>query len=249
LILCVGIGNTNIRCAVGVKANYRHAVLETEKINSAEDFVLFLEEEFRIDNWDLLKGGIVSSVVPQKTPLITEAVRTKIQLQRTYAAKCNFIISEYNGNLGEDRAVCCAAALAKYKLPVTVIDLGTATTINVINTDHTFAGGVIMVGVQTGLTALEQNTAQLPLADDLSDIGVICCDTRKSLISGAVLGTVYAIEGYIKQIQALLTVKPTVIITGGNAPLIIPHCGFDFSYEPMLLIDGLFELYNEGDFV
>lgn len=246
--MAVSIGNTNTRCAVGAKGNYRQAVLQTEGINQPEDFICFLEEQFQPGIWGLLQGGIISSVVPQKTSFITEAVRQKndrIGLRRTDAAKCNFDISGYKSVFGEDRAVCCAAALAKYKPPVIVLDFGTATTVNVINADNIFVGGAIMVGINTGLAALNRRTAQLPEVHDYLNVDILCDDTQKSLVSGAVLGAAYAVEGYVKHIREILKCTPTVIITGGSASLIAPYLGFDFLHESMLLIDGLFELYND----
>jgi type III pantothenate kinase len=249
VILCVGIGNTNIRCAVGSKESYRQAILKTDKLLAPNDFINFLEKQFQSDIWELFQGSIISSVVPQKTAIITDAIQQKnsgILIRRVDAAKCGIDISGYNSRLGEDRAVCCAAGIAKYKSPTVVVDFGTATTVNVINADNIFVGGAVMVGVQTGLSALNRRTTQLPEVNDDLAFDVICDDTKKSLMSGAVMGTAYAVEGYIKYVQTSLKCTPTVIITGGNAPLIIKHCRFDFIYEPMLLIDGLFELYNQN---
>jgi type III pantothenate kinase len=76
------------------------------------------------------------------------------------------------------------------------------------------------------------------------DFDIIGDSTEKSLISGAVMGAAYAIEGYVNHIETVLKCAPTVIVTGGAAPFIIKRCRFDFIYEPTLLLDGLFELYN-----
>ena len=247
MILCVSIGNTNVRCAVGSKESYREAVLKTDKLLSPDVFLKFLNGQFQSGFTDLLQGGIISSVVPQKTSIITDALHHQageILLKPVETSSCGIDISSYKGKLGEDRAVCCAAAMAKYEPPAIVIDFGTATTINVINADKAFTGGVIMVGMQTGLDALSRQTAQLPEVCGDFELDVICDDTEKSLMSGAVIGTAFAVEGFIKYIKTKLKCAPKVIITGGNAPLILKHCNFRFIYEPTLLIDGLFELYG-----
>lgn len=248
MILGIGIGNTNIRCAIGTKGDYRQVFLSTEKIFRAEDFICFLEEHFQADIWRFLQGGIISTVVPSKLPIIKAAVNQKnkeLPLQMIDISKCNIDFSGYKGNLGEDRAVCCEAAVAKYKPPVVMVDLGTATTINVINAERVFLGGAILTGVQTGLTALTRRTAQLPKVGEYQGAEVISDDTQKSLISGAVIGTAYALEGYINQIRAELESELTVVLTGGNAPIVMPYCSFGFAYEPALLIDGLFTLYHK----
>jgi type III pantothenate kinase len=188
--------------------------------------------------------------VPLVTPVIEDVIRQKTGKlpMRVDAANCGMDISGYEDRLGEDRVVCCAGAMAKYSPPFIVADLGTATTINVVSEDRTFLGGAIFTGIQTGLKALFKSTAQLPHADDFSDVILVGCDTRKGLVSGAVIGTACAIDGYAARIGEKVQISRNavfkVIITGGNALLAAPYLTIDFIYEPTLLIEGLFEVYK-----
>lgn len=246
MILSVSIGNTNIRCAVGTKENNRRVDLPTNIICRAEEFIGALEEHFNADVWQVVQGSIVASVVTDKTPIISEAIRQKTNKlpQRIDISKLNIDVSGYKSNLGEDRAVCCAAALSEYAPPIIVVDLGTATTVNFIDAMGVFIGGAIFIGVQTGLSALCEHTSLLPQVSDCTNVTTIGNDTQGGLISGAVIGTANMIEGYINRIGMDLGGTPTVIVTGGNAPAILPHCRFDFVHKPTLLIDELFLQYK-----
>lgn len=247
MILCVSIGNTNIRCAVGSIESYIQAVKVVDKICYAKEFIHFVETNYGADIWKKLHGCVISSVVPQKNKIITEAIsekNSKLPIRYTDFRKSEIDFSLYKSQLGEDRAVCCTAAVAKHGTPVIVIDLGTATTINVVNRDKIFLGGAILTGIQTGLTSLINLTAQLPLVDNFMDAKLIGCDTQECLVSGAVIGMVCMIEGYVCRIKKELDNEPTIVITGGNAPIITPFCSFNFVYEPSLLLEGIF-LFNE----
>jgi type III pantothenate kinase len=227
----------------------------TDELCCAEKFIGFLDEHCEaeeVDIWGDLQSCIISSVVPQKNMIITKALRrwskdVPIRSVRE-SDKGRVDFSQYNGTLGEDRVVCCEAAAAAVKsgTPAIIIDLGTATTINVVDIKDgrcVFRGGAILTGVQTGLTALTKQTAQLPPISNFTNVPLIGGDTHGCLVSGAVFGTICMIEGYIKRIKKELEINPTVIITGGNAHKIIPHCHFPFTHDPSLLLEGLFLLH------
>lgn len=249
MILSVSIGNTNTRCAVGTKEHNQRIDLSTKSICRTEDFIESLEKQFNSDIWEIVRGSIVASVVTDKTPIITDAILRKTNKlpQRIDMSKLNVDVSGYKSNLGEDRAVCCAAALSEYTPPIIVVDLGTATTVNCINANGVFIGGAIFIGVQTGLSALCEHTSLLQRVSDYTDVATIGNDTQSGLISGAIIGTANMIEGYINRIGTDLGGSPTVIVTGGNAPMILPHCNFDFIHKPTLLIDELFSQYKGSE--
>ena len=229
MILCVGLGNTHTIFAYGQKDSYKHFSIRTSE----------LDENFHIN--ENITGGIISSVVPEKTQIIKKIIPA---IRQVDISKSDIDFTKYKSKIGEDRAVCCIAALAKYKPPFVVIDFGTAITVNVIDKNNCFIGGAILAGVQTGIIALNQYTAQLPFVSCDLDVNVICDNTLSSILSGAVMGNVFAVEGYIRYIESMLKEKPNIIVTGGDAEIIVSHCNFEFTYEPLLLIEGLFELYS-----
>ncbi len=220
--------------------------MPTKTINCPIDFINLLEVQLHSKIWSQLEGSIISSVVPVKTSFISEALfqKTGKTPELIDESNCNINISEYKSKLGIDRVVCCASALSKYTPPILLIDLGTATTINFINSDGVFLGGAIHPGIQMCLSSLSEHTALLPQINCISKFNIIGKDTYENLISGAVIGTAGIIEGYLNRLELKLDSKPTVVITGGNAPYILEHCCFTFNYEPTLLIDGLFTLYK-----
>ncbi|MCL2084127.1 MAG: type III pantothenate kinase [Oscillospiraceae bacterium] len=253
-VLAVGIGNTNIRAAVGGIPGTAERALPSAALTRAEDFISFAENAFGAGVWETLDGSVVCSVVPGKTPAVTDALeamtgRAPLRADARAAARVSGLdISGYGGVLGEDRAVCCAAAMTKYGPPFVVVDFGTATTVNLVGAGGVFMGGAILAGVQTGLDALAGRTALLP---DIRAGGSSCArpigrDTGGCLLSGALIGAACAVEGYIRRAAAAagLSGMPAVAVTGGHAPAVLPFCEFEYRHEPGLLTDGLLIIYR-----
>jgi type III pantothenate kinase len=248
MILAVNIGNTNIRVAVGCDSVISQTVFYTSDDLNSAFFCAEAEKGLGAGIWNQIAGSIVASVVPKNVETVVKTLEEKTgkPVKRINPQACGALnTAKYNGLLGDDRVVCCAMALEKFAPPFIVIDCGTATTVNVVNDQGEFLGGAILAGLQTGLYALTGNTAQLPYVECTGgqDISVIGSNTKECMLSGAVLGLAGAIEGFVRR----LNVK-NVIITGGHAPIILPHLNFAFAHEPSLLLDGLFYLYKESEF-
>jgi len=250
LILAVNIGNTNVRVAVGKDRPERDAVAFWEEIPGPEGFLCFLEEKFGAGLWNELEGCIISSVVPEQTPVVANALEAKLGRppKRVDLQNCPQLNpSGYNDTPGEDRIVCCVGALREHKPPLILIDFGTATTINVIDEGGRFLGGAILAGLHISLEALAGRTAQLPQIGELAaSIPLIGAGTRECMVSGVVLGEAFAAAGYVQRIQKKFGRELPVIVTGGHAPVILPHCEFKHTHVPNLLLSGLFALYNNN---
>lgn len=146
--------------------------------------------------------------------------------------------------VGKDRLVDAAYAAAKFPLPVITVDLGTATTFNVVDEDRVFRGGVICPGLSTGLRALGERCAQLPqvrLGSPKSAIGV---NTESCMLSGSVLGTAVLLDGITQRIEEELGRPATLVVTGGLAKYVTPLCRHPLTYDPELLMKGLALLYQ-----
>jgi len=251
MILAVNIGNTNIRAALGHLDGTSCKIISQTVFYAHEGCIIDQIEAGLGLIWDQVEGSIIATVVPAHTDMIMSALEHKIgkPVKRIDINKCGHLhTDQYEGLLGEDRAVCCAQALQKYSPPFIVIDYGTATTINIVNGDGEFLGGAILTGLQTGLDALTHNTAQLPQISQMAakkiEIPLIGKNTIQNLYSGAVIGLACATEGFLCRIEKELGVKMPVIITGGHGPVILPHCRFDYIHEPSLLLEGLLALYK-----
>ena len=241
--LVISIGNTNIRAAISGEPE---CGMRSDAVKSAEDFSRFLENAFGAEVLRAVDGSAVCSVVPGKTDAVMASVAFVTGKAPIRAGTP--IKSRYGPGLGEDRAVCCAAALRRFKPPLVVVDMGTATTVNFVGADGVFEGGAIMAGVQTGLDALGSYTSLLPRENaDGADgsfanrVPLIGRGTRECLLSGSLIGTALAVEGYVRRIGESVGRAPKVIVTGGHARAVLPYCGFEHEHLPGLLMDGLVE--------
>ena len=138
------------------------------------------------------------------------------------------------------------AALHKHKPPLILIDMGTATTVSVLDEKGGFLGGAIMAGVNLSLNALNSGTSQLPKIDLHNPGKVIGRNTDECMKSGAVYGTACMIDGMIDRVEKELGRKTTVIGTGGLAPVIMRHCTHEILLEDDLLLLGLGVIYQKN---
>ena len=124
------------------------------------------------------------------------------------------------------------------------MDLGTATTFNVIKEGAVFLGGVICPGMETGLRALSGHTAQLPMLE-LEDPGhVVGKDTAECMRSGAVYGAAALVDGIVRSIEEELGSPVSLVITGGGARYIDHLVRHAHDYDPDMILKGLAYLYT-----
>ena len=146
--------------------------------------------------------------------------------------------------VGKDRIVDAAYAAANFPLPVITVDLGTATTFNVVDENRVFRGGVICPGLSTGLRALGERCAQLPQVHLSSPKNAIGTNTESCMLSGSVLGTAVLLDGITARIEEELGRPATLVVTGGLAKYVTPLCRHPLTYDPELLLKGLALLYQ-----
>ena len=126
--------------------------------------------------------------------------------------------------LGSDIVVGCVAAIAKYPKPLIVIDMGTATTIVVVDKNSVYRGGVIIPGVAVAMESLTKNAAQLQSISLDAPKKAIGTNTADCMRSGLVFGNAAMIDGMIDRMSEEIEGTPTVIATGGLSKHIIPYC-------------------------
>ena len=131
-------------------------------------------------------------------------------------------------------------------MPCVVIDMGTASTISVLDKNGAFLGGVISAGVRLTLKALTENTALLSSIPIEAPKSVIGSNTTESMQSGLVFGTAAMIDGLLEKITAELGENPTVVATGGLSKEIIAHCKNNIIYNENLLLEGLRAIYEKN---
>ena len=139
-----------------------------------------------------VKSAVVASVVPAVTPLLGLTLSRTCNLETLVVSsdvKLNVTLGmDSKCTLGMDRMVNAMAAREYYKLPALVIDLGTASTFDFINSEGCFEGGAIAPGMQMGLDALAARTAKLPALKIKWPESVVGTNTEKAMLSGSVPG-------------------------------------------------------------
>lgn len=252
MILALDVGNTNI--VVGCIENeniFLECRLSTDLTKTVAEYAVILKNLLDVYDVDIsqINGSIISSVVPQITNNLSEAVFTvtgykpiEVNVGMSHGLKFDVEHAE----VGNDLIVVAVAALDKFKSPLIIFDMGTATTITVIDKEGIFKGVSILPGVVTAMNALFNNASQLTAVKIEAPKKVIGQNTIECMQSGAVFGNASMVDGMIERIEEELGYKTTVLATGGLAGIIIKHCKRDIIYDDSMLLKGLWILYEKN---
>jgi type III pantothenate kinase len=253
MILVVDIGNTNIvvGCIEGQKTYFIER-MATDKRRTELEYAISLKNvlelyDIRVEDLD---GGIISSVVPSLTKCVQCAaeklLRRKVKVVGPGLKNGLKIKTDNPAQLGSDQVVNAVAALAEYAPPLLIIDMGTATTVSVINREGSYIGCLIMPGLKIALESLVNSTAQLTQVSLETPKRLIGSNTIDCMKSGALYGHAAAIDGLINRIEEELGEKCTVVATGGLSSLVVPLCKRQMILEDDLLLKGLQIIYNKN---
>ena len=231
MILAIDMGNTNIviGCIDDEKIHFVER-LSTDHSKTELEYAISFKHVLELNQIDVkqIEGVIISSVVPPLLNTIKKAVQkvvNKIPKVVGPGIKTGLNIKTDNpAQVGSDMIVCAVAGLKEYGAPLIFVDMGTATTISVIDANKNYIGGVILPGVKISLNALVSNTAQLPRISMEAPKKVIGTNTIDCMKSGVILGNASCIDGMIERMEEELGMEATVLATGGIAPSIVPHC-------------------------
>lgn len=253
MILAIDIGNTNI--VIGCIKNNK--ILFTERLSTDHtktvlEYAISFKNVLEMYNLSTsqIDGSIISSVVPPVTNLIrtsVEKITGKSVMTVGPGVKNGLnILMDNPAQVGSDLIVNAVAAIHEHKPPLIIIDMGTATTISVVDKNQNYIGGMIIPGIGISLDALTSRTSQLPrisLDPPKKTIGKNTIDCMKS---GIVNGNASCIDGIVDRIEKDLGEKATVIATGGLAKSIIPHCVKHILIDDELLLKGLWLIYQKN---
>lgn len=253
MILTVDIGNSNIVLGgVEDESIVFEARLRTEATKTSDQYCVELKSILDIYNIDIqsIEGGIIASVVPQLLNSFQTAIKKltgKNSLVVGPGLKTGLnILLENPGQTGADLVVADVAALREHKPPLIVIDMGTATTMSVLDKNGAHIGGCIIPGVKISMDALTDRTALLPGLQLDQPKRAIGRNTVDAMRSGIMMGTACMLDGMIERMEQELGSKTTVIATGGIAKFIVPMCRREIIYDKNLLIKGLAALYRDN---
>ena len=253
MILTIDIGNSNIVLG-GVKDDQIvfEARLRTEVTKTSDQYCVDLKilmEVYGVDSKDI-EGTIIASVVPQVLNSMRTAIQKltgKVPLVVGPGLKTGLnILLENPGQTGADLVVADVAALREHKPPLIVIDMGTATTMSVLDKNGAHIGGCIIPGVKISMDALTDRTALLPGLQLDQPKRAIGRNTIDAMRSGIMLGAACMLDGMVERMEAELGCKTTVVVTGGIAKFIVPMCKTPMIYDKDLIIKGLAALYRDN---
>ena len=253
MILAVDIGNTNI--VLGAIEGEQILFLErmaTDRSATETEYLVRIRSVllFRGIRPEELEGAVLCSVVPIVTMNVRPAVEQLTGKRAVLVGpgiKTGLRINIDNpGTLGADRVADAVAAVHHYPVPLITIDMGTATTVGVVDENKTFIGGMIVPGVMVSLNALAGGTAQLPHISLDPPKHAIGRNTVECMQNGIIYHNAAGVDGMIERIEQQLGKKCTVVMTGGLSAVIAPHCKHELILDPELLLKGLVILYHKN---
>ena len=253
MILVVDIGNSNVVIG-GVEGEkiLFEARLRTDATKTSDEYTIDLKNILDIYNVsrEEIEGSIIASVVPQvlntfQTALMKLTGKKSLVVGPGLKTGLNIKV-ENPSQTGADLVVGSVAALREHKAPLIVIDMGTATTMVVLDKNGALIGGSISPGVKISLDALTGGTALLPGLQLDQPKRAIGRNTTDCMRSGIMLGTACMLDGMIQRMEEELGYKTKVIVTGGIAKFVVPMCRREMIYDKDLLVKGLAALYREN---
>ena len=253
MILTVDVGNSNIVLG-GVEGDEIRfeARLRTDATKTSDEYCIDLKmilDVYGVARSDI-EGSIIASVVPQvlnsmQTAILKLTGKSALVVGPGLKTGLNIQI-ENPAQTGADLVVGCVAALREHQAPMIIIDMGTATTMIVVDKKSAMIGGCIMPGVKISMDALTDRTALLPGLQLDQPKKAIGRNTIDCMRSGIMMGAACMIDGMIERMEAELGYETTVIATGGIAKFVIPMCKKEMIYDKDLLVKGLAALYREN---
>ena len=253
MILAVDIGNSNIVIG-GVEGEsiVFESRIRTDATKTSDEYCVDLKILLDVQGIAVqsIEGAIIASVVPQVLNSIHTAIlkltgKTSLVVGPGLKTGLNIKI-ENPAQTGADLVVGCVAALREHKPPMIVVDMGTATTVVVLDETGALIGGSISPGVKISMDALTERTALLPGLQLDQPKRAIGKNTIDCMRSGIMLGTACMLDGLIARMEAELGYKTTVVATGGIAKFVLPMCQTPVIYDKDLIIKGLAALYRDN---
>lgn len=225
--------------------------LSTGKKSARDQCAVTLLDIFRLYHADMsaVTGAIVSSVVPSVTSAICGAVEMltgKTPMVMGPGVKTGLNIkSDLHTQMGSDIVAYSVGAVSKYQTPLIVIEMGTAITMSVLS-GNVYEGCVIMPGVRVALEALSERAAALPHISIQAPPSILGHNTIDAMRSGAVYGNASMVDGMIERLEAVSEPVASVIGTGAAGLDILKYCKRKILYDPDLLLDGLYLIYQKN---
>lgn len=254
MLLAIDIGNSNVVIGCLDENNNTTALFRmvTDLKKTEDEYASGMKTILEYSGVDCagFEGAIICSVVPPLTEIFRIAVEKiigcKALVVGTGVKTGLNVMIENPASLGSDIVAASVAAMVEYPQPVIVIDMGTATTITVVDKGNRYIGGVIFPGVALSMNALSSGTSLLQKVPIEAPKKCINSTTTECMQSGAVYGNAAMLDGVIERFEQELGCKASKVATGGIAAKIVPHCKHDIVYDENLLLRGLGIIYKKN---
>lgn len=254
MLLAIDAGNTNLVFALvkngEIRARWRIA---TDPRRTADQYAVWLHQLLELEGYEKadVDAVIIGTVVPRALHNLEVLATKYFRVEPLIAGqgKASWPIRldvDEPHNVGADRALNAIAAHSKHKGDLIVIDFGTATTFDFVDSSGAYRGGIIAPGINLSIDALVSAAAKLPRVaiEAPEDDSVIGRTTESQMIIGIYWGYVAMIEGLVQRLKSEIGKPVTVVATGGLATLFDKHTKAFDAIEPDLTIQGLSLLYQ-----
>ena len=255
MILAINSGNTHttVGCvdqACRVASLFR---IPTDRCETEFGYAVRIREILGLQGIELscLEGAIVSCVVPPVTETLVRAVKLLIGTPALVVGagiKTGLQIAINDpGTVASDLVAAAVAAKEEYPLPCVVVDMGTATTLTVVDRGGRYVGGAILPGAELSLEALAKEAALLPHIEISAPRRAIGTNTVDCMKAGIVYGAAGSVDGLIDRIAKELGEEPaSIVATGGVSEVIAPHCRHSMIMDDTLLLRGLRLIWDKN---
>lgn len=247
MLLIVDIGNTNITLGIYDNNRYINEIrLATDKDLTGFEYETLLKSLLKDYN---IEGCVIGSVVEELNTKFKRAVDNAFNIHSVFVT-CDVnlniqIKTDKPKEVGADRIANVVAVAEKYDTDVIVIDFGTATSFDIINSKKEFLGGVIAPGINTQVKCLKSATSKLPKIDITISPKAIGSNTTEAILSGVIRGSACMVDGLVAQCEKELGNKATIVATGGYCGLIANYMTRPFDVvNPLLTLEGLKKIYE-----
>jgi len=253
MVLAIDIGNTNI--VIGIFENDAFSFKERISTDTSKtDLEYVVEFQALLNLYDIDKkkidGAVISSVVPPLNNVINSVVYKMFGVKALMVGpgiKTGLNLAVDNpASVGADLIVDSVAGLKDYGAPLILIDMGTATTVTVVDKDGSFIGGMILPGARVSLDSLVNRTSQLPTISIEPSKNVVGKNTVDCMKSGIVNGQAAMLDGLIDKINNELGYNCKVVAAGGLVSCIVPHCSHEIIIDDELTLRGLKYIYEKN---
>jgi type III pantothenate kinase len=253
VLLVIDVGNSNI--VLGIYDASRLVNdwrISTDKSRTIDEYGVLVNELFRVAGIDFsrITGIIISSVVPTLTGVL-EKLSLKYFGFKPYVVGPGIktgmpIHYDDPKEVGADRIVNAVAGFEKHHTALIIVDFGTATTFDYVNSRGEYCGGAIAPGLMISMDALFQKASKLPRVDVAKPPAIVAKNTVNSMQAGVFYGYVGLVDGIVTRMKGEGKENPRVIATGGLAGLIAPESTTIEEVDDYLTLEGLRILYQRN---